>query len=126
MHDPREPHLAALKCILRYVHGTLHMGLFLRPSPQSNLVVYSNVDWLSWYVQVYLRLCSVPWWESGLLIIQASEHVSHSNAKAKYWAVANTVTEASWLRQLLSKLYTPLHKTSFVYCDNINVVYMSS
>ena len=32
MHDPREPHLAALKRILRYVRGTLHLGLLLRPS----------------------------------------------------------------------------------------------
>jgi len=29
MHDPREPHLAALKRILRYVQGTLHLGLLL-------------------------------------------------------------------------------------------------
>jgi len=35
MHDPREPHLAALKRILRYVRGTLHMGLLLRPSAQT-------------------------------------------------------------------------------------------
>lgn len=45
MHDPREPHLAALKHILRYVRGTLHLGLLLRPSTQSNLLVYSDVDW---------------------------------------------------------------------------------
>jgi len=30
MLDPREPHLAALKRILRYVQGTLHLGLLLR------------------------------------------------------------------------------------------------
>jgi len=29
MHDPREPHLAALKRILRYVRGTLHLGLLM-------------------------------------------------------------------------------------------------
>jgi hypothetical protein len=29
MHDPREPHLVALKRILRYVRGTLHLGLLL-------------------------------------------------------------------------------------------------
>jgi len=29
MHDPREPHLAALKRILRYIRGTLHLGLLL-------------------------------------------------------------------------------------------------
>ena len=45
MHDPREPHLAALKRILRYVRGTLDLGLHLRASSQTELVVYSDADW---------------------------------------------------------------------------------
>ena len=45
MHDPREPHLAALKRILRYVRGTLHLGLLLRPSSSTDLVVYTDADW---------------------------------------------------------------------------------
>ena len=45
MHDPREPHLTALKRILRYIRGTLHMGLVLRPSSSAELVVYSDADW---------------------------------------------------------------------------------
>jgi len=45
MHDPREPHLAALKRILRYVRGTLHLGLLLRPSTLTDLVVYTDADW---------------------------------------------------------------------------------
>jgi hypothetical protein len=44
MHDPREPHLAALKRILRYVRGTLHMGLLVHPSTALDLVVYSDAD----------------------------------------------------------------------------------
>ena len=47
MHDPQEPHLAALKRVLRYVRGTLDLGLLLRPCAQSDLVVYSNADWAS-------------------------------------------------------------------------------
>jgi hypothetical protein len=45
MHDPWEPHLAALKRILRYVRGTLQLGLHLSPSSQMELVVYSDADW---------------------------------------------------------------------------------
>lgn len=45
MHDPREPHLAALKRILRYICGTLHLGLLIRPSP-SELVVNSDANWV--------------------------------------------------------------------------------
>lgn len=39
IHDPQEPHLAALKRILRYVRGTLDLGLVIRPSSQCDLVV---------------------------------------------------------------------------------------
>ncbi|GJV24999.1 ribonuclease H-like domain-containing protein [Tanacetum coccineum] len=45
MHDPREPHLAALKNILHYVQGTLEFGLQLYESYGSSLVAYSDADW---------------------------------------------------------------------------------
>jgi len=44
MHDPREPHLAALKPILRYIKGTMHLGLLLRLSSHSELTMYSDAD----------------------------------------------------------------------------------
>ncbi|GJY91284.1 ribonuclease H-like domain-containing protein [Tanacetum coccineum] len=45
MHDPREPHLAAFKRILRYVQGTLDLGLHLYASSTTSLVGYTDVDW---------------------------------------------------------------------------------
>ncbi|GJT41467.1 ribonuclease H-like domain-containing protein [Tanacetum coccineum] len=44
MHDPREPHLSALKRILRYVCGTLDYGLQLFSSSTTDLVAYLDVD----------------------------------------------------------------------------------
>ena len=128
MHDPREPHLAALKRILRYVRGTLHMGLLVRPSTALDLVVYSDADWAgcpdtrkstSGYA-VFLGDNLVSWSS------KRQNTVSRSSAEAEYRAVANAVAEASWLRQLLSELHSPLRKTILVYCDNISAVYMSS
>jgi hypothetical protein len=52
--------------------------------------------------------------------------VSRSSAEAEHRAVANAVAEATWLRQLLTELHTPLRKTTLVYCDNISAIYMSS
>jgi len=40
--------------------------------------------------------------------------------------VANGVAEATWLRQLLLELHAPPRRAFLVYCDNINIVYMSS
>ncbi|GJS63802.1 ribonuclease H-like domain-containing protein [Tanacetum coccineum] len=42
--DPREPHFAALKRILRYVRGTLDYGLQLFSSSTTDLVAYSDAD----------------------------------------------------------------------------------
>ena len=43
MHDPRESHLAALKH-LRYVRGTVDLGLVLHRSSSTELVVYTDAD----------------------------------------------------------------------------------
>ena len=103
MHDPREPHLAALKRILRYVRGTLHLGLLLRPSSSSDLVVYTDADWAG-----------------------CPDTRKSTSGYDVYRAVANGVVEAAWLRQLLQELHTPLRRATLVYCDNISAVYMSS
>ncbi|GJW86880.1 ribonuclease H-like domain-containing protein [Tanacetum coccineum] len=45
MWIPREPHFAALKRILRYVQGTLELGLHLYASATTSLVGYTDADW---------------------------------------------------------------------------------
>nr|GEV61688.1 putative reverse transcriptase domain-containing protein [Tanacetum cinerariifolium] len=45
MHDPREPHLNALKRVLRYACGTIDLGLELYQSFTSQLTAYSDTDW---------------------------------------------------------------------------------
>jgi hypothetical protein len=127
MHNPKEPHLTALKRILRYIRGTLHMGLLIRPSSQQELVVYTDADWAgcpdtrkstSGYA-VFLGDNLISWSS------KRQNTVSHSSAEAEYRAVANAVAEATWLRQLLTELHTPLRKTTLVYCDNVSAIYMS-
>jgi hypothetical protein len=44
MHDPQEPHLTAMKHILRYLHGTSDFDLLLHRSSSSDLVVYTDAD----------------------------------------------------------------------------------
>jgi hypothetical protein len=46
MHTTREPHFTALKRILRYLRGSIDYDLLLRPSPTSELVVYTDADWV--------------------------------------------------------------------------------
>ena len=44
MHNPREPHLALVKRILRYVKGTLSSGLQIGVGAVDSLTAYSNAD----------------------------------------------------------------------------------
>lgn len=44
MYDPRQPHMAAVKRILRYLKGTINHGLHLQPSPSFELTAYSDAD----------------------------------------------------------------------------------
>jgi hypothetical protein len=128
MHDAREPHLAALKQILRYIRGTLALGLLLRPSTGTDLVVYTDADWAG-CPDTRRSTSGYDVFLGDNLISWSSKHqntVSRSSAEAEYRAVANGVAEATWLRQLLLGLHTPLRRTTLVYCDNISAVYMTS
>jgi hypothetical protein len=128
MHDPREPHLTAMKRILHYLHGTSNTGLLLRRSSSSDFVVYTDVDWTgcpdtrrstSGYA-VFLGDNLVSWSAKRQTV------VSRSSAEAKYRAITNGVTEATWLRQLLHELQTPPSWCTLVYYDNISAVYLST
>ncbi|GJX99036.1 ribonuclease H-like domain-containing protein [Tanacetum coccineum] len=100
MHDPREPHFAALKRIMRYVQGTLDLGLHLYASATTSLVGYTDADW-----------AGCP---------------STRRAKAEYKGVANVVAETAWIRNLLRELHSPLLTATLVYYDNVSAVYMSA
>jgi hypothetical protein len=109
MHDPREPHLTAMKRILRYLQGTPDYGLLLCLLSGSDLVVYTDADWVSCPdthrstsgYAVFLGDNLVSWSAKRQTV------VSRSSAEAEYHAVANGVAKSTWLRQLLHELQTP-------------------
>ncbi|XP_065859821.1 uncharacterized mitochondrial protein AtMg00810-like [Euphorbia lathyris] len=127
MHNPKTTHMAALKRILRYVKGTIEFGLTLLASPLSQLVSYTDADWAgcpdthrstSGYC-VFLGDNLVSW------SAKRQPTLSRSSAEAEYRGVANVVSETCWIRNLLLELGCPIQKSSLVYCDNINAVYLT-
>src|SRR6185369_5864138 len=107
---------------------TVDLGLVLHRSPSAELVVYTDADWAG--CSDTRRSTSVyALFLGGNLVSWSSKRqpvVSRSSAEAEYRAVANGVAETSWLRQLLVELHSPLVKSTLVYCDNVNVVYLST
>jgi hypothetical protein len=128
MHDLREPHLTAMKRILRYLQGTSDYGLLLRCSSCSDLIIYTDADWAgcldtrcstSGYA-VFLGDNLVSW------LAKRQTAVSQSSVEAEYRAVTYGVAEATWLRQLLHELQSLSSQCTLIYYDNISVVYLST
>ncbi|GKB28811.1 ribonuclease H-like domain-containing protein [Tanacetum coccineum] len=126
MHDPREPHLAALKRILRYVQGTLDLGIHLYVSSTTSLVGYTDADWAG-CPSTRRSTSGYCVFLGGLSWSAKRQHtLSRSSAKAEYQGVANVVAETAWLCNLLHELHSPLSTSTLVYCDNVSVIYMSA
>lgn len=128
MHDPREPHLALVKRVLRYIQGTLDYGLQIHRSPATDLIAYSIADWAG-CPDTRRSISGYAVFPGDNLVSWSSKRqaiVSRSSAEAEYRIVANAVAETCWLRQLLAELHYPIHHATLVYCDNISVVYLSS
>lgn len=128
MHDPREPHLAALRRIVQYLQGIKQHGLQLLKHQKMNMTAYSDADWggcpdtrrsTSGFC-IYLGDNLVSW------SAKRQPTVSRSSAAAEYKGVANAVAETCWIRNLLLEMDCPLQKATLVYCDNISAVYLSS
>jgi hypothetical protein len=100
MHKPREPHLALVKRILRYVKGTLSSGLHIGTGPVNSLTAYSDADWAGCPDSrrstsgfcVYLGDNLISWSS------KRQTTVSRSSAEAEYRAVAHAVAECCWIR----------------------------
>nr|XP_020159627.1 uncharacterized mitochondrial protein AtMg00810-like [Aegilops tauschii subsp. strangulata] len=98
MHAPRDSHRTLVKWILRYIRGTMSLGLTLTASTSLDNVAYS-ADWAgcpdtrrstSGYC-VYLGTSLVSWSS------KRQPTVSRCSAEAEYRAVANAAAECTWL-----------------------------
>jgi hypothetical protein len=85
MHDLEEPHLAALKRILRYLQGTLSYGLTLHRSPPvdllSSLMPIGLVALILIDRHLAMQYSLVTTWFPGL---PSANRLSRSSAEAEY------------------------------------------
>lgn len=128
MHDPREPHLVALRRVIRYLQGTKHMGLQLLKQQSMKLTAYTDADWAGWPSTRRSTSGFCLYHGNNLISWSAKRQatVSLSSAEAEYKGVANVVAESCWLRNLLLEMGRPLQQATVVYCDNVSAVYLSS
>ncbi|GJT02374.1 ribonuclease H-like domain-containing protein [Tanacetum coccineum] len=97
MHDPQEPHLAAIKRVLRYVRGILDFGLQLYASITGSLVAYTDADWAGCPTTGRSTSGYCVFLGDNLLSWSAKRQhtLFRSSVEAEYKGVANVVSETT-------------------------------
>uniref|UniRef100_A0A2N9EEC7 Integrase catalytic domain-containing protein n=1 Tax=Fagus sylvatica TaxID=28930 RepID=A0A2N9EEC7_FAGSY len=103
MASPTSVHLTVAKRILRYLKGTLHLGLSFRPGPLK-LSAFMDADWAA----------------------KKQLTVSRSSTESEYRALALASIEVCWLRTLLKDLGVFISEAPILWCDNISALAIAS
>jgi histone deacetylase 1/2 len=128
LHSPTTVHFSAVKRILRYVNGTLNLGLKFRPSNSMVVSAFSDADWAGCVddrrstggFAVFLGPNLISW------SARKQPTVSRSSTEAEYKALANATAELIWIQQLLRELQIPHQSVGRLWCDNIGARYLSA
>ncbi|GJZ87792.1 ribonuclease H-like domain-containing protein [Tanacetum coccineum] len=90
MHDSREPHLNAMKHVLRHLRGTTDLGLQLFWSTTSQLIAYSDADWAaetSWICNLLRELhtllftTTLVYCDNSSAVYMSANPVQHQRTK---------------------------------------------
>jgi len=104
LHAPTTTHWSVVKRILRYVQGTLGIGLKIRRSPSMMVSAFSDADWAGCVddrrsiggFAVFLGNNLISW------TARKQATVSRSSTEAEYKALAKATAEVMWIQKLLS------------------------
>lgn len=126
LSSPLEDHWKAVRRILRYLQGTIHHGLLIKPAPMGeplSLIGFCDADWASdpddrrstSGACIYLGSNLVSWWAKKQTL------VARSSAEAEYRSLALASAEILWMQSLLKELKVPV-KVPQIFCDNLSTV----
>jgi histone deacetylase 1/2 len=128
LHAPTTTHWTAAKRILRYVQGTLKVGLPFHKSPSTLVSAFSNADWAGCLDDQRSTGGFAIFFGPNLISWSARKQatVSRSRTEAEYKAMANATAEIIWVQALLRELGVSLRAPPFLWCDNLGATYLSA
>ncbi|XP_030446065.2 uncharacterized mitochondrial protein AtMg00810-like [Syzygium oleosum] len=106
MQQPTVGDFHKLKRVLRYVKGTIHLGIFIRSHSSVTLYGFSDADWAGCVDTrcsttgfcTYLGSNLISW------IAKKQPTVSRSSTEAEYRALASTTADLTWISFVLLTL----------------------
>ena len=124
--DPRESHLIAVKRIIRYLSGSINLGLWYPNDSPFNLIGYSDADFAACKVsrKSTSGLCQFL---GNRLVSWASKKqasVSLSTTEAEYIAAGACCSQILWMKQQLVD-YGIVEEDCPIFCDNQSAISVS-
>ena len=128
MHSPTKQHLGATQRVLKYVAGSIKLGILYESVDNFKLVGYSDSDWAgclddrkstSGFV-LSLGLGAITWSS------KKQDTVSLSSSEAEYVVVGAAARQTIWLRKLLKDLCCEQEGAIKLWCNNRSVIAMSN
>jgi hypothetical protein len=120
MQEPHELHWKVVKCILRYVQGTITFGIDYASDSTLYLIDFTNFDWASnntYRKSTYGYSLSLGFgpicWSS-----KKQYSISISSVEVEYRGVFNITIQDIWLQHFLTKLGIHFHWSIVIWCDN--------
>ena len=120
MHAPTIAHLQTVKCIIRYLKGSVGRGILMQNNGHTQVMGYTDADWVgnSSDRKSTTGFCTFV---GGNLVTWKSKKqnvVARSSAEAEDRAMASTACELIWLKGLLSDLGFSHSQPMSMFCDN--------
>ena len=127
MSKPCQHHLVAAKRILRFLRGTLHLGIYFKLGPLS-LSAYCDVDWAGDPVDWRYITSMVVFLGNSPITCFAKKQsvVSRSSIEVEYRSLAIITAELYWLRMLFKDLGIYLYHPPILWCDNVSALALAS
>jgi hypothetical protein len=124
MHNPRQPHMDAVECILRYLKSSPGKGLLFSKHGHLGVDGYTDADWAG-SANDRRSTSGYFTYVGGNLVTWRSKKqsvVSRSSAEAEYRGMAIGVCELLWLKNLMKDLGFSQRTAMNLYCDNKSAI----
>ena len=124
--NTKESHLSAVKRIMRYLLGTINLGLWYPKNSSYNLVEYSDFDFAGCKTDRKNTIATCHSIGSALVSWHNKKQnsVVLSTAKVKYISTRSCCAQILWVRQQLSNYGLMLDHIA-IRCENTSVINLS-
>ena len=124
MQNPKNPHLAATRWILRYVKDTINYGILYKRSKDCKLARYRDTDYARYHdtqkssIEYVFKLDSrtISWCS------KRQSTISLSTIEAEYRAAIRATQESTWLKLLTEDLHQKINYPVPPHYDNHSAV----